>query len=208
MKIVIPWLCVFGLLVGCFYLYSTTKEDEKEIAKLRQDTADLEQLRADNVKLKQLEQEHDELVRLRNDREELLRLRGEAGQLQKQVKQLTAQLNTAKAQTSVAMRNQQQATQLADENKNLRTQYDQLQQKQAQAGADMCLHNLHLIEAAKDLWAADTHKPFGSVPAPADLLPYLPNNTFPVCPNGGTYNVNALGGAPTCSFPGHQLPKQ
>jgi hypothetical protein len=206
MKVVIPWICVFGLLVGCFYLYSTTKEDEKEIAKLHQDEAEVARLRADNIELKQLKLDNDELVKLRNDHEELLRLRGEAGQLQKQVKQLNAQLSTARVQTTVAQRNQQQATQLADENKNLRNQNETLQQKQAHATADACIHNLHLIEAAKELWAADAHKPQGSVPTMAELTSYLPNATLPVCPSGGTYNPNGVGAAPTCSIPGHVMP--
>ena len=208
MKLVIPWVCVFALLVGCFYLYSTTKEDQKEIARLQQDEGEVAKLRADNAELKQLQFDHTELVRLRTDHEELLRLRNEAGQLQKQVKQLTAQLSTAKVQTTVAQRNQQQATQLADENKNLRDQNEELEQKRAQATAAACIHNLQIIEAAKELWATDAHKPQGAIPTLPELAPYLSNNAIPACPGGGTYSPNALGVAPGCSLPGHVMPTQ
>ncbi len=207
MKLVIPWVCVFALLVGCFYLYSTTQEDEKTIAKLRVDDAELERLRTENQDVKQLKLEHDELVRMRNEHEELLRLRGEAGPLRKQVKELTAELQIARAQNSVAVKQQQQSSDLASENKTLRSQFEQLQQSQARDHADKCIHNLHLIEGAKELWARDNQKPPGAFPAVADLTGYFPNNIFPVCPDGGAYTIGALGFAPTCSTHGHSLPK-
>lgn len=208
MKVVIPWVCVFALLVGCFYLYSTTKEDEKEIAKLHQDDEELANLRLETQDLKQLKVNSDELAQLRKEHEELLRLRSESGQLKTQVKQLTAQLNTAKVQNAVAERQQRDSTDLAAENKALRTQNEQFQQKEAQANSATCIRNLHLIESAKELWANQNQKQPGSVPTAADITPYFPNGTFPVCPNGGTYTINALGFAPTCSVVGHSLPKQ
>jgi len=207
MKLVIPWVCVFALLVGCFYLYSTTLEDEKLIAKLRVDDAELERLRTENQDVKQLKSEHDELARMRNEHEELLRLRGEAGPLRKQVKELGAELQIARAQNSAVMKQQQQSSDLATENKTLRSQFEKLTQDQARDHADKCIRNLRLIEGAKELWARDNQKPPGSFPTPADLTGYFPNNTFPVCPDGGTYSVNALGFAPTCSVLGHALPK-
>jgi hypothetical protein len=206
MKVAIPWVCVFALLVGCFFLYATTKEDEKEIAKLHQDDAEVTRLRSENVELQQLKLDHDEMVRLRNEHEELLRLRSEAGQLQKQTRQLTSELNIAKA--SAAMKQQQQSSDVANENKTLRVQNEQLQQRQAQANTAACINNLRRIEDSKILWANENHKPPGSVPTAADLAVYFPNNTFPVCPEGGGYNINAVGLAPTCTITGHTLPRQ
>jgi hypothetical protein len=44
----------------------------------------------------------------------------------------------------------------------------------------------------------------GDVPAKEDLKPYLPK--WPVCPQGGTYTINAVGKPPECSISGHALP--
>jgi hypothetical protein len=207
MKVVIPWVCVFGLAIGCFFLYATAKEDEKQLASVPLKDAELFRLRADNQEVQQLKTDHAELVRLRNDQEELLRLRGEVGQLRKQVKQLGAELQTARTLSSAAMQQQHKSTELSTENEALRNQNLQLQQKQAQVNAAVCIRNLNVIAAAKELWANDTHKAQGALPTFADLMPYLPNNTFPSCPDGGAYTVNAIGFPPTCNIPGHSLPK-
>jgi chromosome segregation ATPase len=208
MKVVIPWVCVFALLVVGFFLYATAKEAEKEVVQLHQNDGELTRLQGENVELKQLKVDRDELVRLRNEHEELLRLRGESGQLRKQVKQLEGQLHTAQAQNNAAMQQQHQATDLTTENKALRTQFEQLQAEKARDHAEKCVKNLMLIDGVRAIWANENKKPAGSVATAADLAPYCPNNTFPVCPDGGTYTINALGFAPTCSVPGHALPRQ
>jgi hypothetical protein len=38
-----------------------------------------------------------------------------------------------------------------------------------------------------------------------DLLPYLKDGVFPVCPDGGTYSINSVDAVPTCSVAGHSL---
>jgi hypothetical protein len=45
------------------------------------------------------------------------------------------------------------------------------------------------------------------VPTQQDLMPYFPNKAFPACPAGGLYNLSPIGQTPTCSIPGHTLPK-
>jgi hypothetical protein len=207
MKLVIPWICVFALLVGCFYLYSQTKEDQKQIAAFQADSEELNRLRMENVELRKLQVEHDELVKLRNDEEELLRLRGEVGPLRKQNKDLTAQLQLARVQSSAALQEQHKSSELSAENQALRSQFEKAQQEQARDHQEKCIANLRRIEAAKDLWAQENQKPQGSVPTAAQLAPYCQNGVFPVCPDGGTYTVNPLGLAPTCSIPSHALPK-
>jgi len=76
------------------------------------------------------------------------------------------------------------------------------------ANAAACINNLRQIEAAKDHWALDKNKGAADVPTVQDLLPYLKDNVFPVCPDGGIYSLNAAGELPTCSVPGHVLPPQ
>ena len=207
MKLVIPWVCVFALRVGCFYFFSQTKEDQKQIVAFQADSEELNRLRAENVELRKLQVEHDELVKLRNDQEELLRLRAEVGPLRKQNKDLTAQLQLARVQSSAALQEQHKASELSAENQALRSQFEKAQQEQARDHQEKCIANLRRIEAAKDLWAQENQKPPGSVPTAAQLAAYCQNNAFPVCPDGGTYTVNPLGMAPTCSIPSHALPK-
>ena len=67
-----------------------------------------------------------------------------------------------------------------------------------------CINNLRQIDAAKNEWALEKGKKDGDVPAKEDLKPYL--RKWPVCPQGGTYTINAVGKPPECSIPGHALP--
>ncbi|HEX5399756.1 MAG TPA: hypothetical protein VFY06_11995, partial [Verrucomicrobiae bacterium] len=67
-----------------------------------------------------------------------------------------------------------------------------------------CINNLRQIDAAKNEWALEKHKTATDVPTKENLLPYL--RSWPVCPDGGTYTIGAVGEKPTCSIPGHKLP--
>ena len=67
-----------------------------------------------------------------------------------------------------------------------------------------CINNLRQIDAAKNEWALEKGKKDGDVPTQEDLMPYL--RKWPVCPQGGTYTINAIGRPPECSIPGHTLP--
>jgi hypothetical protein len=75
------------------------------------------------------------------------------------------------------------------------------------AQLNACINNLRQIDAAKQQWALENDKTAYAVPSAQDLLPYLSNLVFPVCPSGGTYTINAVGVPPTCSVPGHVLPQ-
>ena len=70
-----------------------------------------------------------------------------------------------------------------------------------------CLNHLRQIDAAKQQWALEKNKADAAVPTASDLLPYFKDGTFPACPDGGTYSINAVGEPPTCSLPGHALPQ-
>jgi len=69
-----------------------------------------------------------------------------------------------------------------------------------------CINNMRLIENAKQQWAADKEKKTTDVPTENDLATYLPKG-MPHCPAGGTYVIHAVGEDPTCSIPGHEVPK-
>ena len=72
-----------------------------------------------------------------------------------------------------------------------------------------CISNLRQIEGAKQTWALENKKPRTAVPTWDDLLPYLgrgARGSILVCPEGGTYQINAVNTPATCSVPGHTLP--
>jgi chromosome segregation ATPase len=155
-----------------------------------------------------------ELSRLRADNLDLPRLRNEVTLMQatnvqlraanrKLTQQLQAILTTAQDQ-------QAQLEKLALENQQARAAVKQadaaIQQADAEAARNQCINNLRQIDAAKDEWALENNKPAGAIPTAQDLLPYLTDQTFPVCPSGGTYTIGSVGVPPTCSIPGHALP--
>jgi hypothetical protein len=68
-----------------------------------------------------------------------------------------------------------------------------------------CINNLRQIDAAKNQWMLEKNKTAADVPTENDLKPYLMRETFPHCPQGGTYTIGPGGEQPTCSIPGHRL---
>jgi len=71
-----------------------------------------------------------------------------------------------------------------------------------------CINNLRQIQLAKQMWASDDNKKAGDVPTWKDLKQYIGNSSgMFTCPSGGTYQINGVGEAPTCSIPGHALPQ-
>jgi Na+-transporting NADH:ubiquinone oxidoreductase subunit NqrC len=208
MKTAIPWILVVALLGGGYFLFAANQQKQAELDKQAQQLQDVDNLRAENEELKKIPAQNEELARLRKDNEDVLRLRGETQQLRAQVKQLTAQLATAQGQVSEAQAQQSQLTQLASENDKLKTQAGQLRDAQALADTHRatCINNLREIEGAKQQWALEKGKTADALPTPQDLAPYLPDGGAKlVCPDGGTYSINAVNVAPTCSVPGHSL---
>ncbi|MCA1948692.1 MAG: prepilin-type N-terminal cleavage/methylation domain-containing protein [Armatimonadetes bacterium] len=68
-----------------------------------------------------------------------------------------------------------------------------------------CIANLKQIDSAKEQWAMENKKTTGDACGFTGILvpDYL--KAEPSCPSGGTYTVNAVGTAPTCSIAGHAL---
>jgi hypothetical protein len=71
---------------------------------------------------------------------------------------------------------------------------------------NMCINNLRQIDAAKHEWALENHKVATDTPTQNDLLPYLANHRWPICPAGGIYTINQDSIPPTCSVTNHVLP--
>jgi prepilin-type N-terminal cleavage/methylation domain-containing protein len=69
-----------------------------------------------------------------------------------------------------------------------------------------CLMNIESIEQAKQLWMLENRKGDNDVATEDDLKGLLKNNTFPTCPSGGTYTINAINSRATCSVHGALTP--
>jgi hypothetical protein len=203
----IPWLLVLGLVIGVIALYASNQNQAKEIAQLQQASQELERVRASlsDTNSGSAKAENEELTRLREDNKDLLRLRNDVRRLREENQQLKTQAQTAQAQAQNAQaqaenfqRNAAQATAQAQ-------QAETTAKMQLQANA--CINNLRMIDGAKQQFALERQKLSVSPVNPADILPYLRGNVMPACPAGGVYTINMVAMPPTCSVPGHALPK-
>ena len=64
--------------------------------------------------------------------------------------------------------------------------------------AKSCVATLKQIDSAKEQWAMDNKKTSADTPTTANLYGTYTKST-PSCPSNGTYTINAIGTAPTCS---------
>jgi hypothetical protein len=71
-----------------------------------------------------------------------------------------------------------------------------------------CINNLRLIDAAKQQWALE-HGTNSATPTWENIKSYIgrPDSEILEYPLGGTYTLGKLNEDPTCSIPGHVLPK-
>src|SRR5882762_2343611 len=102
LKLLLPWLCVVGLVIGLAALYSDNQKQAADLAKARQDSQELEQLRAAAEEAKKNPTESEELARLRKENEEVLRLRNQVRLLGNDKAQLTRDLQVAQSQAQSA----------------------------------------------------------------------------------------------------------
>ncbi len=160
-----------------------------------------------------------ELAQLRKDNEDVLRLRNEVRQLRDDKHQLTRQVQAAQSQMSVAqaeaLRAKSAQTAQASAAQDQQTQLDAFRQRYGllpstateQDKANACINNLRQIDGAKQQWALENKKDANAVPVATDLVPYFKSGAIPGCPSGGSYTLNNVAMPPTCSIPGHVLPR-
>jgi len=193
------WACLALMLVAEFFLFRANHERDAALTDLRAARQQLHQAQAelDDLKNSSAGAQAAEISSLRRQNEVLT---GKVGALQKNVDQLQKE-------------SQQTAQHLTTARTALELQQEHLQQLQTEqqqavqaANANACINNLRQIDAAKQTWALEKNKTDADVPAAQDLLPYFQTGIFPVCPDGGTYSINAVGAFPTCSIQGHVLP--
>jgi hypothetical protein len=183
---------------------------------------------AQNEELARLRKDNEDLLRLRN---EARQLRQEKQQLAAQLQSAQGQAQNAQARAQAAQGQGQPrvwnaatgtlvagSTNLAPSlsaeqlkaQEAFRARYG-LQTTQMLTGEQVvinaCVNNLRQIEGAKQQWALENSKPANTLVGELNITPYLPGNVMPTCPGGGTYTINSVGVAPTCSVAGHQLMK-
>lgn len=222
MKTFLPWLVALLALGSAYFFHASQRSKSAELAELKLQLAELDRLRAENEELKAGRVSRDELNRLRKNTEDLLRLRNEVRQLRDDKQQLSqqaqaaqAQAEQARAQTQAAqaqaIQAQALATNAATSVEALRAQQELLRQRYGlavtptPAHANLCLSQLRQIDGAKQQWALENRKPAGTQPTWEEVAAYLKDGILPACLAGGSYTLNAVGIASTCSVPGHAL---
>ncbi len=211
----ILWLCFAGLLVTEVLLFSANRRKDAVLVQLRESQQKADQLQSDLDQLKNssVATLGTENSRLRAENQGLTqkfaKLQSEINQLRGVNGQLTQQLQTA----HIAVQQQQQQLQQMQaesqqaQSANPATEAAPESPAAAVSPLNACINNLRQIDAAKQQWALENSKTGSAVPTAQDLLPYLEDGLFPVCPSGGTYTINAVNVPPTCSIPGHVLPQ-
>jgi len=205
------------------FLFSANRERDAARVQLREARAEADQLHAqlDQLKSSSVATLSTENARLRAENQALTqkyaRLQEEGRQTQQQVQKLNQQLDTAH---KAVQQSQQQMQQMVEESQQTQAAgagqtatggAEQQPATESPAAAlaqlNACINNLRQIDAAKQEWALENNRTASAVPTAQDLLPYLTDGLFPVCPAGGVYTINAVGVLPTCSIPGHALPQ-
>ena len=217
LKTVLPWLLTIAAVGGAGGLYVSNQKLNSQVALLQVDSQELQQLKAaSETNAASSQGLNDELARLRKDNEDLLRLRNEARQLRLEKQQLAAQLQTAQSQVQAAAAagtrvwNAQSGTIVTTVSGTQgvvkpMSLVNTSAITPEQVAINLCINNLRQIDGAKQQWAMENNKPANTLVSAVNITAYLPGNTLPVCPSGGSYTLNAIGTAPACSVPGHQL---
>jgi chromosome segregation ATPase len=199
------------LLVSAIFLFIANRQKSDALSQLnaaKQNAAQLQQ-QLDAAKTAAATTQNTDNDRLRKENIKLSQntaeLKNSLTQLRTQNEKLTQQLGTAR--TAVQLQ-QEHLQQLQTESQQTAATTEQSAEQPTTPTAQMnsCINNLRQIDGAKQQWALEYNKNDGAIPTVSDLLPYLRDNVFPVCPSGGNYNINAVAVNPTCSITGHALP--
>ncbi len=203
------WLCVVVLLAGEFFLFSANRQKDAALVQLREAKQEAGQLRAqlDQLKNSSVATLGAENARLRAENQNLSQkfsqLQNENNRLRGVNQQLTQQLQTSR---DAAQQEQLQQIQTENQQANTAPEPSAEQLLSAVTQLNTCINHLRQIDAAKQQWALENDKIADAIPPALELLPYLKDGIFPVCPSGGAYTINAVVVLPTCSISGHVLP--
>jgi hypothetical protein len=209
------WACLALMLVAEAFLFRANRDKDAALTSLRDTQVQLHQVQDDLDALKNsnVGLQASEILRLRKQNEIIT---NRFAALEFSLAQLSV-LNQSNAQHLATARlalqlQQEHLAELEATNDLILAANGQLADTNA-ANVEViarktCLGNLRRIDDSKQEWASENNSPDDAVPVEKDLLPYLKDAVFPVCPSGGKYSINAVDELPTCSFPGHVLPEQ
>jgi DNA repair exonuclease SbcCD ATPase subunit len=210
LKDVFLGLCVVALLASEFFLFRANEQKNAALVKSSEAQHDAQQARTELAQFQAAAAAAEQSTgadRLRQENRSLIQtltqLKDETNRLQKANQQLTQQL-AAVGETSQQQQERLKQWEAASQQARAAVQKSQ---SQAVIERNACIASLKLIDAAKLQWALLNNKAEDAIPTAQDLLPYFKDGVFPVCPSGGTYTINSVGQAPTCSIPGHALPQ-
>jgi hypothetical protein len=195
------WVCLALMLVAEFFLLRANQERDSARTDMQAAQQKLHEVQTqlDALQNSSAGEQAQVIASLRKQNEALTAkvsaLQKNVEQLQKDSQQTAQHLSTARDALALQQEHLQQL------------QVEQQQAAQA-ANASTCINNLRQIQQAKLQWALDKAKSATDVPTAQDLAPYCKDGAFPVCPDNGTYAINAIGEMPACSVAGHVLPAQ
>jgi hypothetical protein len=195
------WVCLALMLVAEGFLFHANHERDAALSDLRDAQQKLHAAESERDELKNSNagQQAAEIISLRKQNELLT---AKASALQKNLDHLQSESQQTAAHLTTAR------DALALQQQHLQQLQEEQQQATMQANANTCINNLRMIDQAKQQWALDKTKEATDVPTAQDLAPYFTGGTLPVCPDGGTYTINAVSVLPTCSIQGHVLTQQ
>jgi prepilin-type N-terminal cleavage/methylation domain-containing protein len=74
-----------------------------------------------------------------------------------------------------------------------------------------CINNLRQIDGGKQQWALQFNQAASATPTTSNVQPFMGRNTggsWPICPGAGSYTLNNVSTAPTCSLSTSPQPHQ
>ncbi len=198
------WLCLALTLVAEISLFVALRHKDAAQTQWREAQAQMWQMQktVDELKNSNAGLQAAEILRLRKQNEiytnRLAKAQALIDQLEAESEQTAQSLATAR---TVLQLQQQHLQELQTENKIVTDAGITIIHRNA------CINNLRQLDGAKQQWALEKNKPVDAVPKPEDLLPYLKDGIFPVCPDGGTYSLKSVEEIPSCTIRGHALPQ-
>jgi hypothetical protein len=191
----LPWVLTIIFATTTLMQFSRNQKMDSELSRLPALQTELDNMRAEIEEARKTHVDQNELERLRKEGEEVYKLRNQIGLLKKQL----AQRPPPMGEIARADSQPQPPDPTAVEPET--PQEDPVTKQQR----EQCIQNMKVIEEAKTMWAVANNKNAGDKATIADITTALPNNSMPLCPAGGVYNLNEVGIPVSCSIPAHSL---
>jgi hypothetical protein len=202
---VLPWILTIVFASCTVWLYSKQKDEQNKLTTLQAQVAELEAAAQAAPEQDSAEVDLDEVERLRRENEEIHKLRGEVSKLRRENQQLTVKVQQISAQHQQVQSELTAVAQQQVPQPGAQPEQEDPGQRLLREQSNMCVGHMTMVEDAKSQWAQANNKTGGDAVTLPEIAPYLPNQTLPSCPGGGSYSLNEIGIPVTCSIPEHSL---